>query len=119
AIWVHPTDPARSLVIGTDKDADGSLYAFSLDGHIVRRVGGLRRPNNVDVDYGFSLNGRSVDLAVVTERLGDTMRVFRLPDLEPVDGGPISVFYGDAQRAPMGLALYKRPRDGALFAIVS
>jgi 3-phytase len=119
AIWLHPTDPARSLVLGTDKDADGALYAFALDGRVVGRVGGLRRPNNVDVEYGFSLSGRPVDIAVVTERLGDTIRVFRLPDLEPLDRGAISVFRGDAQRAPMGVALYKRPRDGAVFAIVS
>jgi 3-phytase len=119
AIWVHPTDPARSLVLGTDKDLEGALYAFSLDGRVVGRAPGLRRPNNVDVEYGFSLNGRPVDIAVVTERLGDTIRVFRLPDLVPLDRGPISVFHGDAQRAPMGVALYKRPRDGAVFAIVS
>lgn len=119
AIWVHPTDPAKSLVLGTDKDADGALYAFTLDGRVAHRAGGLRRPNNVDVEYGFSLNGRAVDIAVVTERLGDTIRVFRLPDLTPIDRGAISVFHGDPQRAPMGVALYKRPRDGAVFAIVS
>jgi 3-phytase len=119
AIWVHPTDPDQSLVLGTDKDLDGALYAFSLDGRVVQRVPGLRRPNNVDVEYGFSFNGKLVDIAVVTERLGDTIRVFRLPDLTPLDRGPISVFHGDPQRAPMGVALYKRPKDGAVFAIVS
>ena len=30
AIWIHPDDPARSLVIGTDKK--GGLEAYSLDG---------------------------------------------------------------------------------------
>jgi 3-phytase len=35
-----------------------------------------------------------------------------------VDKGDLVVFDGDPERAPMGIALYKRPRDGALFAIV-
>jgi 3-phytase len=118
AIWLHPTDRARSLVVGTDKNVDGGLYAFDLDGRIVGKVLGLKRPNNVDVGYGLPLGGSGVDIAVVTERLANAVRVFRLPDLAPLDGGGIPVFEGEAQRDPMGIALYKRPRDGALFAVV-
>jgi 3-phytase len=33
AIWINPADPAASLVLGTDKDADGALYVFDLNGH--------------------------------------------------------------------------------------
>jgi 3-phytase len=118
AIWIDPADPSHSLVIGTDKDADGALVAFDLGGRVVKSVPGLKRPNNVDVEYGLSLGSRRVDIAVVTERLGDTIRVFSLPALEPIDGGGIPVFVGQSQRAPMGIALYKRPSDGAIFAIV-
>jgi 3-phytase len=35
-----------------------------------------------------------------------------------VDKGDLVVFGGDKERAPMGIALYRRPRDGAVFAIV-
>jgi 3-phytase len=38
--------------------------------------------------------------------------------MQPLDRGDLVVFEGDAARAPMGIALYQRPRDGALFAIV-
>ena len=34
AIWIHPTDPTRSLIIGTDKKEDGALYVFGMDGKI-------------------------------------------------------------------------------------
>ncbi|MBC7921582.1 MAG: phytase, partial [Ferruginibacter sp.] len=120
AIWINPADPARSLVLGTDKDSLGALYVYDLDGKIVadKVVRGLRRPNNVDVEYGFSLNGQPTDIAVVTERLTNRLRIFRLPNLQPVDGGGLPVFEGEPQRAPMGIALYKRPSDGAVFAIV-
>lgn len=32
SIWIHPTDSTKSLIIGTDKDTDGGLYAFDLNG---------------------------------------------------------------------------------------
>lgn len=118
ALWIHPTDRAKSLVIGTDKNTDGALYAYDLDGRIVQRAGDLKRPNNVDIAYGLPLGGRPVDIAVTTERELQRLRVFSLPDLKPVDNGDLVVFGGDKDRAPMGIALYRRPRDGALFAIV-
>jgi 3-phytase len=118
AIWINPTDPAKSLVVGTDKSTDGALYLYDLEGKVVKRVGGLARPNNVDIAYGLSLGGKPVDIAVTTEREKFRLRVFSLPDVQPLDRGDLVVFGGDANRAPMGIALYKRPRDGAFFAIV-
>ena len=118
AIWIHPTDRAKSLVIGTDKDTDGALYVYDLDGKIVQRVGDLKRPNNVDLAYGFPLGGRPVDLAVTTERERQRLRVFTIPEMTCVDRGDLVVFAGDTNRAPMGVALYRRPRDGAQFVFV-
>jgi 3-phytase len=118
AIWLNPSEPALSLIIGTDKDEDGALYAFGLDGRVVRVVANLKRPNNVDVEYGLPFLGAAVDVAVTTERLANKVRVFRLPELTPIDCGGIDAFVGEAQRAPMGLALYRRPSDGAVFAMV-
>jgi 3-phytase len=118
AIWIHPSDRARSLVIGTDKNSDGALYVYDLDGKIVNRVTGLKRPNNVDVAYSLPLGGKPVDIAVVTEREMQRLRVYSLPEMQSLDRGDLVAFEGDKTRAPMGIALYKRPRDGALFAIV-
>jgi 3-phytase len=121
AIWIHPTDPAQSLVLGTDKG--GSVYVFNLNGAIIPEktlsTGG--RFNNVDVEYGFELAGESVDIAVATDRPVRLLRVLRLPEMTPIDNGGIEVFAGEEGEAalPMGIALYKRPADGAVFAIVS
>ena len=117
AFWI-PADRSKTLVIGTDKNSDGALYVYDLAGKIVQRVGDLKRPNNVDVGYGFKLGGKSLDIAVTTEREMKRLRVFSLPDMKPLDAGDLVVFNGDAERAPMGIALYRRPRDGAMFAIV-
>lgn len=121
AIWIHPTDPARSLILGTDKG--GSLYTFDLSGRILadRTKTGLARPNNVDIEQGVVIDGRKIDLAIVTERDGGRVRVFRLPDVVAIDEGGIDVFAGDPPdwRTPMGVGLFHRASDGALFAILS
>ncbi|GAA4792290.1 phytase [Olivibacter ginsenosidimutans] len=119
AIWINPQDASKSLIIGTDKDEDGGLYMFDLNGKIVGSFTGISRPNNVDVAYGLKLKGRPTDIAVTTERLTNRLRIFSLPDLKPVDQGGFEVFTGEAERAPMGIAIYTRPADHAIFAIVS
>lgn len=118
AFWINKQDLSNSLVIGTDKggdNGDGALYVFNLQGKIVenKTVHGLKRPNNVDIAYDMPLGNETVDVAVCTERNGNTLRVFRVPEMEPIDQGGIPVF-----EAPMGIALYTAP-DGALYAIIS
>ncbi len=125
AIWVHPTDPSQSLILGTMKVAApaGGLAVFGMDGQLRQLVTGLDRPNNVDVEYGFVLGGRSLDIAVVTERLARQLRIFAISSgdspLTDLGGVPILEGAPGEEGAPMGIGLYKRPRDGAIFAIVS
>ncbi|MDX1932937.1 MAG: phytase [Capsulimonadales bacterium] len=127
AIWVHPVNPAESRIVGTNKVSateGGALYVFDLKGDIRQIVRGLDRPNNVDIEYGFSLNGTKTDLVVVTERNTSRIRLFALrPDdgtLSEIAPNGIPVFGGETgdAAAPMGVALYRRPKDGAIFAIV-
>ncbi|HYP18353.1 MAG TPA: phytase [Opitutus sp.] len=121
AIWINPTNPAESLILGTDKNTDGALYVWGLDGkiHHDKVIRGLVRPNNVDIAYGVTVGGRKIDIAVLTERYAHRLRAYRLPDMAPIDNGGIPVFEGELARDCMGVALYTRPGDGALFAIVS
>ena len=120
AIWIHPTDPSKSLIIGTDKNEDGALYVYNLEGKIdeQKTVRGLKRPNNVDIEYGLLLNGVATDIVVTTERLENRLRIFSLPDMKAIDNGGIEVFQNEDLRFPMGIALYKRPSDGSIYAIV-
>lgn len=115
AIWVNAADPAQSLILGTDKDEDGALYVFDLNGKEIpgKTVRGLKRPNNVDIEYGFSWKGKRIDIAVVAERLTSKLRVFSLPDMTAIDGGGIAMFAGesgDGFRDLMGVACYKNSR---------
>jgi 3-phytase len=125
AIWVHPTAPERSLVLGTVKveAPDGGVAVFGLDGTLRQLVTGIDRPNNIDVEYGFAFGGRAIDIAVVTERYQRRLRVFTIaPDGSGIsDLGGVPVLEGQPGEAgaPMGIGLYRRPRDGAVFAIVA
>jgi 3-phytase len=121
AIWVHPKDPARSIVFGTDKLKEkGGIYAFNLDGKIVQRIENLDRPNNCDVEYGLG----SMDILVATERLKHRLKVYsidresgKLSDIS----GQTELFQGevDSKREAMGVGLYKNPSNGRIFAFVS
>jgi 3-phytase len=101
----------------------GAIVAFGMDGQIRQAITGLDRPNNIDVEYGVQLGGRRLDVAVATERLARRLRIFRIDPAEGrlVDLGGVPVLEGQdgEAAAPMGLALYQRARDGAVFAIVS
>ena len=117
AIWVNSKDPAASLIIGTDKEVNGGLYVFDLHGKVVKTVPELGRPNNVDIAYGFKLNDELVDIVITTERSNNQLRIFKVPDMEPIDNGGLEVFEGVDERGPMGIAFYTAS-DGVLYAIV-
>lgn len=125
AIWIDDKDPSHSLIVGTDKgDSTGGLWVFRLDGSIdsARTRRPLTRPNNVDILQGATFGTTTLDIAVAAERGTMSLRAFRLPDMKSIDGGDrnggIKVFDSDTTRMPMGVALWRRPRDGAVFAIV-
>jgi 3-phytase len=127
AIWVHRTDPSKSLVLGTMKVAapDGALAVFGMDGTLRQLVKGPDRPNNVDVEYGLVLDSTPTDIAVLTERRGRRLRVYAIARdgsaLRDVSAGNMPILEGASgdEGAPMGIGLYHRPKDGAIFAIVS
>jgi 3-phytase len=120
AIWVNKADPSKSLVIGTDKDANGGLYVFDLKGKILKdKTVHLQRPNNVDLAYGLLLGGKPTDIAIASERITHKLRIFSLPDMKPVDNGGIPIFEGETgfeYRDLMGIAIYTA-KDGKTYAI--
>lgn len=124
AIWINNEDSAKSIVFGTDKDTDGAIYAFDLSGKIIesKTIRGLKRPNNVDIRQGFKVNDSvTIDIMAFTEREREQIRIFSIPDMRPLDTGGFPVFKDETNpemRLPMGISLYKSPKDGALYAIV-
>uniref|UniRef100_UPI004047A372 phytase n=1 Tax=Algoriphagus sp. TaxID=1872435 RepID=UPI004047A372 len=122
AIWMHPSDPSKSLVIGTDKDSLGALYVFNLEGKVIDSLvrKDIQRPNNVDVGYGLALADGLTDFAVTGERLTSRLRFFSLPDMQELNLGGFEIFQGEEgseYRDLMGVALYKSPKTGKQYVI--
>ena len=122
AIWIHPNDPALSLVLGTDKR--GGLHVYGIDGAERQVVGPDSRPNNVDVLYGFPLAGRTVDLAVATTQAPARRRGLAIWVIDAVTrrlqdataGARIAVFGGET---PYGACGYHSGRTGRFYVFVT
>ena len=72
-VWVHPTTPSESLVIGTDKHA--GLAVYDLGGNQLQFLpdGEL---NNVDLRYGFRLGPAEVALVTSGERSLNVLAIY-------------------------------------------
>jgi len=75
AVWVHPQEPDRSLILGTDKKA--GLNVYNLQGESVQFIGN-GRVNNVDVRYNVTLQNRTVDLAAASNRTTNTISLYAI-----------------------------------------
>lgn len=73
ALWIHPDDTFKSLILGTDKQA--GLYSYDLNGQIIQFIpsGAL---NNVDVRQGVTIGNWQGDLAAATNRSDNTVTLF-------------------------------------------
>jgi 3-phytase len=117
ALWLHPTTPASSLLIGTDKD--GGIGVYDLTGAELQFLphGEL---NNVDVRYNFSLDGQTIDLVVASNRTNDSIAVYRV-DPDPV-GNQWLVPAGVISVSPFqvyGICLYANRLEASFFAFVT
>jgi 3-phytase len=114
AIWVDPADPARSLVIGTDKDR--GLVVWDLSGEVVQVLDGWS-PNNVDLRDGFPMGTKPVSLVVAADDGNGTLRVYRV---DPATRRLVDVGHGKLQTGidAHGLCLYHSP-GGAFYAFAN
>jgi 3-phytase len=130
AIWLHPTDPSRSLVIGSAKNEGLRVYDLAgqqLQSYLPGRVDGQRsRLNNVDVQYDFKLaDGSRADVAIYTDRGQDTLRVFKINS----SGTPLTEVTAYNRLFPSqpvadqatgyGLALWRDAAQDKLFSLVA
>lgn len=74
--WVHPTNPALSTVIVTDKFA-GQIFVYDLAGTPLQ-VLPSPSPRNVDTRYNVPFDGSCIDVVAFTDRTEDIIRVYRV-----------------------------------------
>ncbi|MEV8550104.1 phytase [Streptomyces glaucescens] len=138
AIWRNAADPGRSLVIATAKQ--GGLRVYDLDARQVQSVPAPAGPsaddkpgrfNNVDLVQGLRLGGTRADVAVVSDRGNDRLRIYRIdrnktggPLTDITDPGARPVFSADQdeineQQTAYGLATWTDRATGRSYALVS
>lgn len=109
AIWIHPEQPAKSRVLGTNKKQ--GLLAYDLDGKLLQELA-VGRLNNVDVRHNFKLGERTVDLAVASNRDHNSLSLFSIDRQtgELREAGevptPLKEIYGICLFQPAGGELY-------------
>jgi 3-phytase len=106
AFWVAPDDARNSRVLATNKKQ--GLLSFDLDGR-QKQFLDVGRINNVDVRQGVRLGGRTLDLAVATQRDENSLVVFEIDTRGQVrDAGHVPTDLKDIY----GLCLYQPPAGG-------
>lgn len=75
AIWVHPTNPSLSVVIGTDKES--GLAVYDLAGNQLQFLPD-GEPNNVDLRRNFVLGGQEVTLVTASDRASNRLAAYVL-----------------------------------------
>lgn len=115
AIWVDRTNPARSIIIGTQKQS--GLYVYDLQGNVLQFLPDGRM-NNVDVRDGFRLGSQTVSLVTASNRTNDGISIYRV---DPATRRLISVadgVQGTGFVDPYGLCMY-RSRTGDMYVFVN
>ena len=116
AVWIHPTDPSQSVVIGTDKLSTGGVGVYDLSGRQLHFYlhGSM---NNVDLRYNFPLGSERVALVGVTERNVESTGV-RFYKVNVADRSLTEVGRISTPGRPRGFGMYHSPASGKYYAFV-
>lgn len=112
AIWVHPSDPSASRVLGTNKKQ--GLLVYDMQGRQTQLLESGRL-NNVDVRQNVQLDGARHDLALATQRDDNTIVLFT------IDGNGVlaeTVRFPTGLEKIYGICVYQ-PSAGGLEAFVN
>lgn len=80
AVWVHPTQPEKSKILGTNKKQ--GLFVYDLKGKQLQSLL-VDRVNNVDVRKGFTYAGKPMDIATASQRDRRAIALFKI---DPANG---------------------------------
>jgi len=118
-VWVHPSEPNQSVIIGTDKhNTDGGVAVYDLSGRLTffAKDGKM---NNVDVRYNFPLGDNKVDIIAVSNRTNDSIAIYTIDpcsmELTDVAARTISIGVDEIY----GFCLYHSWQTGKYYGFVN
>jgi 3-phytase len=109
-LWVNPSDPQLSLVIGTNKKR--GLAVYDLSGKEIQSLADGQM-NNVDHRDDFPLDGKKVPLITASNRSNDSIAIYRINTetrrLENVAAGQIKTLEA------YGSCMYRSSKSGKFY----
>ena len=118
-IWIHPTDPALSTIIGTHKKEGAGLLVYDLTGNEIQQITDGRM-NNVDIRYNFPLGGELVALVTGGNRDLNSIYIYK------VDPATRQLIEVAARNIPLGLddgvygsCMYFSSKTGQFYAFLN
>lgn len=125
AFWINHLDSEKSLIIATQKNAGYSIYN-SRGETLLDALPGENRYNNVDVMYGFELQGNKIDIAVFTDRNNNKLAIYKIIDVEPYivditdyDSNELFKARKPGKDTAYGEGVYKSPVSGDFYVFVT
>lgn len=116
AIWVHPRDPARSLIIGAQKKR--GIEVYDLAGRRVQLLPDGRM-NNVDLRQDVNLGAGRLDIVAASDRTNQRLALYAVDPvtgrLRDIAAAPVPA----GMRDPYGLCMFVSPRDGAVYVFIN
>jgi len=112
AIWVHPSDPAQSLVLGAG--GSGGLEVYGLDGALRQRIGDIEA-SHVSLRYGFEVGGLQLPLVLVYESRSSSLLAYTVDDALTLTRLPGAAIGADDELT--GLCSFRSPITGTVYAL--
>ncbi|MGH8243056.1 MAG: phytase, partial [Steroidobacteraceae bacterium] len=112
AIWVHPDDGAKSLILGAG--GTGGLEVYGLDGALRQRVSEIEA-SQVTVRQSFNLGGRKLPLVLAYDPMRSQLTGYTIDvsgKLSRLPGAPIP-----ADDELTGLCSFTSPITGRVYAL--
>jgi 3-phytase len=111
AIWIHPSDPSKSTIIGTDKQ--GGIAVYDLSGKQIQYLpAGLL--DNVDLRDGFELGGQQVSIVTASNRKDNTIAIYKInPQSRMLENAAARAIKHTA--SAYGMCMYRSAKTGKIY----
>jgi len=116
AIWIHPENPEKSLIIGTDKK--GGLATYNLKGEelFYFYAGDM---NNCDLRYDFPLTDKTVDILAASNRTFHSLSLYKIQENGILDSLHSRIIKSEMKDEVYGLCMYNSPKSGKYYVFMN
>lgn len=116
AIWIHPENNEKSVIIGTDKK--GGLATYDLNGAQLNYYA-TGEMNNCDLRTGFLLNGDTIDILAASNRTMQSVSLYRIFENGVLDSVHYRIIQSKMSDEVYGLCMYRSNKTGLFYVFVN